>query len=558
MRLLANRVLCVASLAVALVVTLSACNGKATFFRFQLINQTPFEITFFAVADSEEGIAAAQNLLDGPEGANSVIGAEVEGPGVYWLRAIADVDGTPVEHTRGPLTMSDGNVGWTWRVEGETVVEGVDAASLYAQSDLPIVIIDTNGQEIVDEPKITATMHIIEDAEGALNRPDPADAAFTSPIGIETRGNSSQTFPKKSWSVELWDQAGEGVDAELLGMPEEEDWVLYGPWMDRSLVRNVFGYGIWADMGWYAPRGRFCEVYLRNDPAVSIVESYEGLYVLTERIKRDGDRVDIESLDETHTAEPEITGGYLLEIMEPERLDEGEVGLPLSEGFVASLVYPSPDNITPAQQTWITNHLTAFETALFSANFTDPVQGYAPFIDEASFIDYMILQEYFKNRDAFHSSTFFYKDREGALTMGPVWDLNIAMGYFSFLDHEKVEGFILNTEDGGGISRSPWARRLLEDPGFKQRLKDRWNELRETIFSTANINAKIDGIVAELETAQARQFLRWKTLGYTLVPDLRYIMFAGPHPDSYQGEVVYLKKWLHERAAWIDENLGSL
>jgi len=558
MRLLANHFLCASFVALALVALLSGCDGRATFHRFQLINQTPYEITFFGVADSEEGIATALNHLPEPLAANAVADGDVDGPGKYWLRAIADVDGSPLELTRGPLTMSDGNVGWTWRMEGEVVVEGADAANLYAQSDLPIVIIDTNGQEIVDEPKITATMHIIEGAEGTLNRPDPADATFTSPIGIETRGNSSQTFPKKSWGVELWDEAGEGVDAELLGMPEEEDWVLYGPWMDRSLVRNVFGYGIWADMGWYAPRGRFCEVYLRNDPAVSIVESYEGLYVLTERVKRDGDRVDIESLDETHTAEPEITGGYLLEIMEPERLDEDELGLPLAEDFVASLVYPSPENITPAQQAWITNHLAAFETALFSANFTDPVQGYAPFINEPSFIDYMILQEYFKNRDAFHSSTFFYKDREGTLTMGPVWDLNIAMGYFSFLDHEKVEGFILNTEDGGGISRSPWARRLLEDPGFKQRYKDRWNALRDGILSTASMNAKIDGIVGELDTAQARQFLRWKTLGYTLVPDLRYVMFAGPHPDSYQGEVVYLKEWLEDRAKWIDSNLSSL
>ena len=558
MRVLANRFVCLTTVAVALVAMLSGCDGKATFFRFQLINQTPYPLTFFAVASSPEGIETALNLLDEPKVANAVADAEVEGPGEYWLRAIADVDGTPVEHTRGPVTMSDGNVGWAWRVVGEAVVEGTDAASLYAQSDLPIVIIDTNGQEIVDDPKVTATMHIIEGAEGELNRPDPADATFTSPIGIEIRGNSSQTFPKKSWGMELWDQAGEGVDAALLGMPEEEDWVFYGPWMDRSLVRNVFGYGIWSDMGWYAPRTRFCEVYLKDDPAVSIVESYEGLYVLTERIKRDGDRVDIESMDETHTAEPEITGGYLLEMMEPERLDEDEVGLPLSEGFVASLVYPSPDNITPAQQTWITNHLAAFETALFSANFTDPVQGYAPFINEASFIDYMILQEYFKNRDAFHSSTFFYKDREGALTMGPIWDLNITMGYFSFLDHEKIEGFILNTEDGGGISRSPWTRRLLEDPGFKQRFKDRWNALRDDILSTASMNAKIAGITGELKTAHARQFLRWKTLGYTLVPDLRFVMFAGPHPDSFQGEVAYLKKWLQERAVWIDANLDSL
>jgi hypothetical protein len=536
---------------------LSACNGKADFFRFQLINQTPYEVTFFVVAESEAGLDTAVNLLAEPIPGNAMAEALVSGPGQYWLRAIADVDGTSVEHTRGPMTMTDGNVGWAWRVEGETVVEGADAASLYAQVDLPAVIIETNGQAILDDPKISATMHIIDGGEGVLNSPDPALATFSSPIGIETRGNSSQTFAKKSFGLELQDGAGSGTDAELLGMPTEEDWVLYGPWMDRSLVRNVFGYNIWSDLGWYAPRSRYCELYVHEDPAVSLVESYEGLYVLTEKIKRDTNRVNIASLSLEDTTEPAITGGYLLEIMKPDRLDADEVGLPLAGDFVASLVYPSPDKITDVQQAWIQNYLAQFETALFGANFTDSDLGYRRFINEESFIDYMILQEYFKNRDAFHSSTFFYKDRDDLIHMGPIWDLNIAMGYFSFAGHQETTGFILNTDEGQ-IARSSWARRLLEDDGFKTRYKARWNELRDGVLSTASVNGKIDGIVAELDTAQARQFLRWKTLGYTLFPDIRYLMFTGPHPDSYQGEVEYLKDWLQERAEWIDANLDLL
>lgn len=557
MRLLANRYVCLAATLLGLGLALSACNGKATFFRFQLINQTPYAITSFTVADSESGLNTAENVLDEALPGNTVGDANVDGPGEYWLRATADVDGTPVTRTRGPLTMTDNNVGWAWRLEDGEVVEGVDAANLYAESELPIVIIDTNGQAILDDPKITATMHIIESAEGENVRPDPDAATFTSPIGIETRGNSSQTFPKKSWGLELWDEAGDGVDAELLGMPEEEDWVLYGPWMDRSLIRNVLGYGLWADLGYYAPRTRFCEVYLQTDPEVPVVESYEGIYVLTERIKRDGDRVDISRLEPEDSRVPEITGGYLLELMEPSRLDPDEVGLPIADGFVASLVYPNPDDITDLQQRWIQGHLAAFEQALFSGTFTNPQSGYAKYIDEDSFIDYMLFQEYFKNRDAFHSSTFVYKDREDVLHLGPMWDLNIAMGYFSFQGLEGTEDFIL-TKEGGPIARSAWPRRLLRDPAFKERYIARWNELRDGIFDTTTMNTRIDGIVAEVGTAQARQFLRWKTLGYTLFPDIRYLMFAGPHPDSYQGEIQYLKDWLQERAEWIDANIDEL
>lgn len=544
-----------AVLPLAVVVALCGCHPKVVFHRFQLINQSPWEITLFAVATSEAGLDSAPNLLAEPLPASAVADAEVDGPGQYWLRAIADVDGTPVEHIRGPVTMEDGNVGWAWRAEGDTAVEGVAPADLYAATDLPIVIIDTAGQTIIDDPKIEATMNIIDGEEG-VNRPDPATATFTNLIGIELRGNSSQTFPKKSWGVELWDEAGEGVDAELLGMPEEEDWVFYGPWMDRSLIRNVLGYGLWGELGYYAPRTRFCEVYLRDDPSVSIAESYQGLYVLTERIKRDGDRVDIARLEPEDIREPEITGGYLLEIMRPSRLDADELGLPLSGGFAASVIYPNPDDINDTQQRWIQDHLNAFEDALFGPNFTNPESGYARFIDVDSFVDYMIFQEYFKNRDAFHSSTFLYKDRDDVLRMGPMWDLNIAMGYFSFQGLDGVEDWILNKE-GGPIERSPWARRLLQDPAFRQRFIDRWTELRNGIFNTVNMNARIDDIVAELETAQARQFLRWKSLGFTLFPDIRYLMFAGPHPDSYQGEIEYLKTWLEERAEWMEANIDS-
>lgn len=540
-----------------LALALSACSPDVPIFRFQLINQTPYAITQFRVATSEAGLDSAANYLTTPLATNSVADADVRGSGAYWLRATADMDGTAVTRTRGPMTLAGGTAGWAWNVVDGNIVDGMDEATLYAQTNLPILVIDTAGTEIPDEPKITATLHVFDNQEGTPNQPGLTEADFTSLIGIERRGNSTQTFPKASWGMELRDETGEGVDAPLLGMPEEEDWVLYAPWMDRSLIRNVFGYGLWEALGYYAPRTRFCEVYLRDDPNVPLAESYVGVYVLTEKIKRDGDRVDIAKLDENDTIEPEITGGYLLEIMEPSRLDDDEVGLPLTGGFVASLVYPKPDNITSAQKTWIRNYLSAFESSLFSNSFINAESGYARFVHTDSFVDYMILQEFFKNRDAFHSSTFLSKDREGPLTMGPIWDLNIGMGYFSFNGMQETSGWILNGTDTG-ITRSPWTARLLDDPAFRERFAERWNELRDGLLSTTALNDRIDAIAAELNTAQARQFIRWPSLGMTLFPDIRFLMFTGPHPDSYQGELAYMKTWLQDRAAWMDANLDSL
>jgi hypothetical protein len=540
-----------------LAITLSSCYPNVPIFRFQLINQTPYNITAFYVAASETALSSAENRIAGSLGPNSVADADVPGEGQYWLRATADVNGTPVTRTRGPISMPGNTVGWAWHVDGENLVEGTDAGKLYAATSLPILVLDTNGTTIPDEPKIDATLYVIENDEGAPNRPTMTEAPFSTPIAIERRGYSTQTFPKASWTVELKDEAGDDADAALLGMPEEEDWVLYGPWMDRSLVRNVVGYSVWGDLGYYSPRTRFCELYLLDTPGESLVGSYEGVYVLTERIKRDSERLDVARLDPEDNAEPEISGGYILEMKQASRLEEGEKFVPLMDDFVLTLVSPNDDQITAAQRSWISQYMGRFERALFSDNFTDPEAGYAPFIDEQTFIDYMILQEFFKNRDAFHSSTFLYKDREAPLRMGPLWDLNIGMGYFSFQGLEGTANWILNT-DGGEIARSPWTRRLLEDDGFRERFIARWRDLRGGILSTQEMNARIDAAAAELDTAQARQFIRWPSLGMILLPDIRFLMFAGPHPESYAGELRYMKNWLQDRGNWMDANLGSL
>ena len=547
----------IAGLFLSLAFGLSACYPNVPIARFQLINETPYPISFFAVAGSEEAVASADNVLGEPLSANAVADADVPRPGRYWLRAIADVNGTSVEHIRGPFGMPGGTVGWTWKMEGDTVVEGANDAFLFGETDLPILVIDTNGEAIPDEPKIAATLHVIDNGTDEPNRPTLTDADLSTPIAIERRGFSTQTFPKASWGFEVRDENNQDANAELLGMPSEEDWVLYGPWMDRSLIRNVLGYELWGTLGWYTPRTRFCEVYVRDDLNDSLESSYEGVYVLTEKIKRDTNRVNITKLTPEDNTEPAITGGYLMEMRRPDRLDPDEIAIEISDGFVLTPVSPNSARITPAQVAWFTEHITAFETALFAANFRDPRFGYARFIDIDSFVDYMLLQELFKNRDAFHSSTFLYKDREDVIHMGPIWDLNIAMGYFSFQGIEGTSGWLLTDYDGP-ISRSPWTERLLQDPDFAERYVARWKEIRREFLSSAKLSSRIDAIVAQLDTAQARHFIRWPSLGMTLFPDINFLMFVGPHPDSYRGEILYLKNWLHDRAGWMDAHMTGL
>ena len=140
---------------------------------------------------------------------------------------------------------------------------------------LPLMKIQTGNQNIVDEPKISGSLQIYQ---GELLVEEHL-------IGIEIRGSSSQMFDKKSYGFETWDEMGEDLNTSLGGFPEEEDWILYGPYSDKSLVRNVLIYELSNNMGQYASKTKFYELEING--------VFQGIYVLMEKIKRDRNRVDI-------------------------------------------------------------------------------------------------------------------------------------------------------------------------------------------------------------------------------------------------------------------------
>ena len=100
------------------------------------------------------------------------------------------------------------------------------------------MVIETDGKEIVDDPKIKATLKVIDNERG-VNRFGDAATDYEGNIGIEFRGSSSQIFPKKPFGIETWDADGNDMDASIFGWPEEEDWILHGPYSDKTLIRNI-------------------------------------------------------------------------------------------------------------------------------------------------------------------------------------------------------------------------------------------------------------------------------------------------------------------------------
>ena len=352
-------------------------------------------------------------------------------------------------------------------------------AQEFSSSNLPIIVIDTDGAEIVDEPKINASMGIINNSPDQRNSLTDPFNDFEGLIGIEIRGSSSQSlFPKKQYGVEVRNPDDSDSTVSLLGMPAESDWVLYAPYSDKSLMRNVLAYQLGRDLGHYAPRTRLCEVVLNDQ--------YQGVFVLTEKIKRDKDRVDVARLKDDEVSGDDLTGGYIIKIDKDDQGNEpgwASEYAPRRRGRDQQIVfrheYPDLGDIVPEQKAYIRQFVADFEDALASDDFADPEVGYAQYIDINSFVDYLIANEVARNPDAYRISTFLHKQKDsdgGKLVMGPIWDFNLGFGNVNFCLGGDPEGLVLryNSVCSDDFWLIPfWWDRLMEDPAFVERVGDR-------------------------------------------------------------------------------------
>ncbi len=425
---------------------------------------------------------------------------------------------------------------------------------LLQQSHLPIVEISTNDHEpIPDDPRVIAQMRIIHAGSNAETHiSDPANV-YNGRISIEMRGSSSQTrFPKKSFSLETQTNTGENNNVSLLGLPEENDWILYGPYSDKSLQRNALLYHIARKMGNYAPRSVYVELII-ND-------TYQGLYLLMERIKWDKNRLDIKKTDPEDISGDNLTGGYILKI---DKLT-GETGSTWVSEYPAphnpeksirfECAYPKPDDLQPEQLAYLQEYLAQFENVLNSPNYTDSLSGYRRWIDTDSFIDYLLCNELSYNVDGLRMSTFLHKNRnsiDGRLKMGPVWDFNLAFGNGWDCDVQNSIGYLkdYNIVCPNNNYHIPfWWDRLLSDPYFSDQLQCQWQDYRHRFLHTDSVFQYLDQQAASLGAAIDRNFNKWPILPIKVWPNFF-------QADDYTGELELTKQWIQNRLEWLDENL---
>ncbi|CAD7699441.1 unnamed protein product [Ostreobium quekettii] len=352
------------------------------------------------------------------------------------------------------------------------------------------------------------------------------------------------------------------------GFPEDSDFILYGPEMDRTLgMKNYLTMALARAMGRYASLTKYCEVFLVQDGRQLSIDHYNGIYIAMEKIKRDKNRVDVQK------NEGDISGGYIFKY-DNDNFDEGDkkiVSTYTKLEFVC--VYPKKTKVSQEQLDWMGSYMGEMEQALQSQDRNQ----WTRYIDEGTFVDYFLITEMTKNPDGYRGSTYYYKDAGGPLAAGPAWDYNEAYGYCCGY---PIEGYQNNGEStgisgGSAISPEGWRYNicidrercvvdpddgtsqyfmmLMLDPEFQASVAGRWQELRAGPWSTGSMVGLVEGLKGQIREAALRNYKRWHEAP----------LLEGATTDDESNlavwtfEVDKFADWVREHAAWIDGQLTS-
>lgn len=445
----------------------------------------------------------------------------------------------------------------------------------YTTGQLPMVYLDVDGQ-IRPDNKIDGEFSIEVD-----NR-----TVVSGNMGVEYRGSTSYRMSdKKSYGFEIRKSNGNSTPKALLGMPAESDWILMGHVIrsngpddlyafDPTLMHHYIGYELARNIGMYAARCRWVELTVNG--------VYQGVYILMEKPKADRMRIDVSAPNGRN--EPGITGGYVLKIdktasyapsgRELSYYDNnwgddanytGYISFRSAYDIQGSTMdiepfrppyhdqqyretyflheFPRPNDLNGEMRTYISDYIYDFETALLldNLNGTHTVND---FIDMETFVDGFIMNELAGNVDAYRISTFLHKPRGGKLRFGPIWDLNIGYGRQGRVPWDD---WIANYNDY--VNQDAWMvpfwwDMFLEDDQFRSMVKNRWSVYRSGALSDAAVYGLVDATESRLLSTGAaeRNYDLWRAENRTV---------------NFEGEVDFLRYYLEQRLAWMDEEIGS-
>lgn len=402
------------------------------------------------------------------------------------------------------------------------LMKGINQLSL-----IPTIYITTaNNTEITSKEDYIQATYTMVTYDDNLN---PNVVMQNVPIQIRLRGNSTLWMPKKSFRIKFSEKQS------LLFDYEEKDWVLLANFSDQTLIRNYLAYNFAASLNMeFSPSAAFVDVYLNG--------SYIGNYTLSDQVEVSNDRVDIEE------DSSEMDTGYLLEMdMRQFEYPEGTEGVDWFVVYDVPYVIKSPKTdgefYNHDQFLYIRSYITLVQNKL--RNHED----YTTVIDEASFIDWFIVEELFKNVDSGYSSVYMYKDKGGLLKMGPVWDFDLSTSNPGHLDSS------LRGPEGWYTSlpyKNAWYYFLMQNDMFKEALKERWNEIYDHQIQDLinNVYPAADSIAK----SQHQNFIRWDIIGSNYE---WYTSIEVYNAKTYEEQVKIVYDYLYIRSIWMNTEINN-
>jgi hypothetical protein len=460
---------------------------------------------------------------------------------------------------------------WPGQPHTESYVNLSSAAATFT-SDLPVMLLHNLAGGPLSASAASQNQSVIvmlfEPVNGRTSLTNPP--TLVTRAGFNIRGSSTAGLPQYNLALEIWDEYNQDNKVDFLGMPAESDWVLYAQdGYDTSYLHNPLIHQLCRNAGHYSSRTAFAEMFLNTSGGTVTYSSpvggnYFGLYTVEEKIKRGDNRVDIVKLEPQATNAPAITGGYMLKI---DRADPDERTF-YDSYLQGNIVYVDPPGLemVDASRATQASYLSQFGAALWGPNYTNPLTGYAAYIDVDSWVDHHIFNALAWNVDAFRLSGYFYKDLNQKICMGPLWDFDRSQGMYYGTDYRCYNPRLWYMQASGdqgtdyfgdpALEGVRWWQRLFTDPDFWQRWIDRWTDLRRTTLTTDSIYSVVTNLSSQLTQAQPREATRWASQDGVgpRSGTLSANGYSYSFPGTYQGEISFLKKWLADRADFLDTN----
>ena len=355
---------------------------------------------------------------------------------------------------------------------------------------------------------------VIKDNSGATE--------YDGVIGIEQWGRGSGVYDKPNYELEM--RLADGVTenpAAILGMGKEEDWILDGAWTDRTLMRQDLVFDIFKELGGdthVAADSRYVTLTLNGEA--------QGIYKITERLKRDDDRVNIEE-DASGLGE-----NFILKLDDDGNIKNISIGADQDDWMT---IYPSDSKVTNMQTAGITMWLTELQEEMVEG------EGFK-MLNMDTVVDWVLMNEFSKNIRTYEKGWYLFKSGSNKANLIP-FDADMTFGQ-------------PDTDATGWVPHNAMTAYLLADTAFKSALATRWAELRAGALSEVALNQRIDDYLKALpDDAISANFTLWPMDDV----DLSVVEsdFNTPAAKDFAGEIDTLRQWIADRLTWMDSNIAS-